>query len=47
MERDPCDGEPLTLRPRELKARRSRTRATAPRVGALTLDELEALVVGH
>lgn len=44
---DRCDGEPLALRPQEPTARRSRTRATAPRVGTLTLDELEALVVGH
>lgn len=44
---DRCGGEPLALRPQESTARRSRTRATAPRVGALTLDELEALVMGH
>lgn len=42
-----CGGEPLALQPQESSARRSRTLATAPRVGALTLDEGEALVARH
>lgn len=40
-----CGGDPLPLAPEEATARRTRTLATAPRVGDLTLDEVEALVV--
>ncbi|MFO7892811.1 MAG: hypothetical protein R6U63_03665 [Longimicrobiales bacterium] len=43
----PCGGEPLALQPQESSARRSRTLATAPQVGMLTLDEVEALVARH
>ncbi len=43
----PCGGEPLALPPGEPTARGSRTLATEPRVGALTLDELEALITRH
>lgn len=39
-----CGGEPLGLRSRESTARRTRTLATEPRIGALTLDEIEALI---
>lgn len=42
-----CGGEPLPLAPDEATARGSRTLATALRVGDLTLDELEALIVRH
>lgn len=42
-----CSGEPLPLAPEEATARGSRTRATAPRIGGLTLDEVEALIVRH
>ncbi len=42
-----CGGDPLALRPREPAARRSRTLAAEPRIGALTLDEVEALVTRH